>query len=175
MQTHLSDFFSLLIWRKWSNMVGIETPNFDTNSRVVLDVITITITFSSSLFTTVVVHFQDWNPQNEILQTQDYVMARFIARREALPPLQILVKLVFGVSSRLVVAPTTVLNIWQRLGLGERSGLPINESCNRRVLTICLNIVCFSLTKDLNYPHILSGKIYHRLWEKCQVKYCRAP
>ena len=44
--THLSRFFTLLIGRKWSNIVGIETPNFDVNSRVVWDVSLSTMAFN---------------------------------------------------------------------------------------------------------------------------------
>ena len=44
-------FFTLLTQCKWCNMVGIETTNFDANSRVIWDVSLSTITFSLSLFT----------------------------------------------------------------------------------------------------------------------------
>ena len=71
-----------------------------------------------------------------LLYSQDLFIVRlqnerdsFIAKGEGLPPPQILVRLVFRASSGLVVAPTTMLQIWQRKGLGERSDLAINKSC----------------------------------------------
>ena len=50
-KTYHSSFFTLLIRRKWSNIVRIQTGNFEANSRVVWDVSLSTIAFSSSLFT----------------------------------------------------------------------------------------------------------------------------
>ena len=67
--------------------------------------------------------------------SQDSFIARlrnerdlFIAKREGLPPSQLSLRLVFRASSGLVVAPTTVLHIRQKWGLGKLSGLAINES-----------------------------------------------
>ena len=59
-----------------------------------------------------------------------------IARREGLPPPQLSVRLVCRESIGLVIIPTTVLHIRQKWGVGVRSDLAINESCNRRVLTV---------------------------------------
>ena len=52
----------------------------------------------------------------------------FIARQEGFSPPKLSVRLVFRASSGLVVAPTTVLYIRQRWGLGERSDFAIDES-----------------------------------------------
>ena len=46
--------------------------------------------------------------------------------------------MVFRASSEWVTFPTTVLHICQRWGLGGHSGLIIDESCNKRALTVFL-------------------------------------
>ena len=65
-----------------------------------------------------------------------YSQDSFIARREGHLSPQLSVSLVFRASSGLVVAPTTVLHIRERWGLGELSGLAIDETCNKRLLTV---------------------------------------
>ena len=72
----------------------------------------------------------------ELPKSQKYSRDSFIARREGIPPPQLSVRLVFRASNGLVAAPTTVLDIRQKWGLGERSGFAIDESCNKRVLTV---------------------------------------
>ena len=66
--------------------------------------------------------------KTSLLQGSDTSETRLLQDEKGAPPPQLSVRLIFRASNGLVVAPTTVLHIRQRWGLGERSSLAINET-----------------------------------------------